>query len=195
MKIYFKILFFSVLMSQQALAQFVSVPYTMRTPAGNMGMTQHIYMPTHYGNGNSNPKFDFEVMLKNDSVVRLRSRVMSENKKMYVLLKSKKIKRKIFPGETKEMYGYSLSAQRLKGIVTDSCWLFKIHTGAINCYSSLPLLDISSTIAIQRGEESAIVALTKDNLKEMVGTEDEKTAKWLKSNKLTKVIEYYNEKH
>src|SRR5689334_21559365 len=147
MKIYFKILFFSlVAISDEAVTQFVSVPYTMHTPGGNVTMYNYVYTPTHYGNGNVNPRFDFEVTLKNDSVVKFRSRVLSENNKMYVLLKEKKSKRKILPDETKEIYGGSSTWGRLKGLPADSCWLFKMNKAPINCYSSVPMTDINSTI-------------------------------------------------
>jgi len=196
MRICFKILFVSlVVFSHVASAQFVSVPYTMSTPGGNVPMYHHVYLPTHYNNGNSNPKFDFEVTLKNDSVVKFKSRILSENKKMYVLLKENKSKRKISPDDTKAIVSSSSDLGRIKGLPADSCWLFKMNKGAINCYSSVPMIDIYGTIAIQEGEKGTIIELTKENLQGITGNDDDKIVKWLKKNKLIKVIEYYNEKN
>jgi hypothetical protein len=192
MKTCFIILFFCVIGFNHAIAQYVSVPYTVPTPYGNMSMSQHIYMPTHYYNSNSNPKFNFEVTLKNDSVVKFKSRILSENKKMYVLFKEHKTKRKVVPNETKVVYGNSTTWGRIKGLPADSCWLFKMNKGAINCYSSVPMIDINSTIAIQEGEKGEIVALTKENLQGITGKDDDKIVKWLNKNKLIKVIEYFN---
>jgi hypothetical protein len=186
-----------VLISHASMARYIYVPQTIHTPYGNATIQQPMYMfrPTYYNYGNvaSNPKFDFTVVLKNDSVITLRSRMEVADKKMYVLQKAKKIKRKIFPSETKDISGYSDSWGRLKGIPADSCWLFKITKGPINCYSSLPMRDITASIAIQKGEDGEIVALSKKNLEVITGTEDEKIKKWLEKDKLTKVIQYYNE--
>ncbi|MFM9841179.1 MAG: hypothetical protein ACKVOQ_23145 [Cyclobacteriaceae bacterium] len=176
------------------VAQMMPMSTTFSTPRGNIQTTTWVPGPRmYYGNATANPKFHFTVILKSDSVITLRSRVEAEDKKMYVTQKAKKVKRKIFPSETKEVTGYSDAWGRLKGIPADSCWLFKITPGPINCYSTLPMHDITTTIAIQKGEDGEIVALSKKNLEAITGTEDEKIKKWLEKDKLTKVIQYYNE--
>jgi hypothetical protein len=178
-------------------AQYVYVPQTIHTPYGNATIQQPMYMyrPMYfnYGNVATNPKFDFTIVLKSDSVITLRSRMEAQDKKMYVMQKEKKLKRKIFPNETKSISGYSSTWGRIKGIPADSCWLFKITKGPINCYSSLPMMDIVTAIAIQKGEDGEIVSLSKENLEAITGTEDEKIKKWLEKDKLTKVIQYFNE--
>jgi len=194
MKTSLKILLLCFIGLYHAKGQYVSMPYSVPTPYGNVTMTQHIYMPTHYYNSNSNPKFKFVVVLKNDSVIELKSRMLSEDITMYVLYNENKSKRKIFPDETKVIFSNSISG-RIKGLPADSCWLFKVKKGAINCYSSVPMIDINSTIAIQEGDTGKIVALTKENLQGITGNDDEKIVRWLDKNKLIKVIEYYNEKN
>jgi RNase P/RNase MRP subunit p29 len=176
-------------------AQMIYAPQTFNTPRGNITVNQPVGMMPRYNggfSGQANPRFDFTVVLKSDSVINLKSRIEVEDKKMFVLQKEKKVKRKIFPNETKEIYGFSLSWGRMKGVPADSCWLFKTYKGAINSFSSLPMKDQGAVIAIQNGEDGEIVALTKNNLKAMTGTEDEKIMKWLAKNKLTKAIDYYN---
>ncbi len=196
MKIYFRIFLISlVVLSHSAVAQFVSVPYTMHTPYGNVPMNNYVYVPTYYNNGTSNPKFEFEVTLKNDSVIKFKSRILSENKKLYILLKEKKVKRKIFPNETKYVVGNSSTWGIMKGIAADSCWLFGVRFGAINCFTSIPIFDISYTMAIKKGDSGDIMALNKENLKNMVGPQDEKLSKLIEKGKLIKAIEYYNEKN
>jgi len=177
MKIYFKILFLSlVVVSHTAVAQYMNVPYTMSTPGGNIPMHQNIYMNMGHGGGKSNPKFDFEVTLKNDSIVKLRSRILPEGKKLYMEQKEGKVKKKIFPQDTKSCLARLSSTFGLKfGIAADSCWLFKINVAAINCYSSIPSADLNDAIAIQKGNEGKIVTLNKENLEEMVSPGDEKS--------------------
>lgn len=197
MKTYFKILFLSfIAFSHAATAQYISVPYTMSTPYGNVGMTQHIYMPTHYYNSSYNPEFNFEVTLKNDSVVKFKSSILAENKKLYMEQKvGKKIKKKIFPEDTKSCLARLNASFGLKfGIPADSCWLFKINVGPIIYgYSSIPSVDLNQAIAIQKGGTGKIVALNKENLREMVSPGDEKLDKLIDKSKFAKAIKYYND--
>jgi hypothetical protein len=182
-----------VILIYPAIAQMMPMSTTFSTPRGNIQTTTWVPGPRmYYGNTTANPKFDFTVVLKSDSVITLRSRMEAEDKKMYVLQKVNKAKRKIFPNETKEVSGYSDSWGRMRGIPADSCWLFKIAKGPINCYSSLPMKDINTAIAIQKGEDGEIVALSKKNLEAITGSEDEKIKKWLEKEKFVKVIKYYN---
>jgi hypothetical protein len=177
-----------------AQAQMIPMSSTFSTPRGNITTTTWIPgQPMYYGNGTVNPKFHFTVILKSDSVLTFRSRVEKEDINMYVLQKLKKQKRKIFPNDTKDIYGYSDIWGRVKGIPADSCWLFKTTTGAINCYSALPMIDITTAIAIQKGEDGQIVPLSKKNVEAITGTSDEKIRNWIEKGKLTKVIQYYNE--
>ncbi len=188
------IFLFTLAFAQLAQAQFItSVPYSMSTPAGNVQLTQQVYMPTHYSNRNSNPKFDFEVTLKNDSVVKFRSRILSENKKLYIEWKEKKNVRQIFPSETKKIVTETESGIKV-GMPADSCWLFFIIDGAINCYSSIPLSDYYNTIAIQKGGAGPIIPLTQESLRAMINVEDKKVQKLIKQGWLADAIRRYNEK-
>lgn len=193
MKTWFEILFLCFV-GFNVNAQFVSVPYTMSTPGGNVPMYHHVYMPMHYNNSNSNPKFNFEVTLKNDSVIKFKSRILSENKKLYMVQKEGKVKRKIFPEDTKSCLVHLSSNFGLKfGMPADSCWLFKINVGPISSYSSIPSADLNDAIAIQKGAEGKIVTLNKENLEEMVSPGDEKLDKLIDKSKFAKAIEYYND--
>ena len=186
------ILFFFLLIASSLKAQFMSVPYTMHTPGGNVTMNQMIYTPMHYNNGTSNPRYSFEVKLKSDSVIKFKSKIKTESKKMYIVYKSKNGKRKVFPNDTKEIQGISSLYGIVKGFPADSCWLYKVTSGEINCYTSVPVFDINYAMAIQKGN-GEIVGLTRKNLEAMTGTDDEQIAKWLKKDKLIKVIEYVND--
>ena len=191
---YIQILAF-VALTNALFAQTFYVPQTIRTPQGNVTIQTPVYRPMPmYGNyGQVNPKFEFTVVLKNDSTFTFKSRVEAKDKKMYVLQKKKRVKRKIFPSETKEIYAYNASYGRLKGIVTDSCWYFKAHSGAINSYTVLPTIDKNSAIAMQQGEDGTIIPINKKNLEAITGTDDPKIVKWLSQYKYAKVIAYYNE--
>jgi hypothetical protein len=183
-----------VALSNGLFAQTVYVPQTISTPYGNVTTQRAVYMPMNYGNyGTQNIKFEITVVLKNDSVINLKSHIESEEKKMYVVYKVKKVKRKIFPNETREIYGNSSVHGRMMGIPADSCWLFKAFTGAINSYLSIPIKDYNMVIAIQQGNDGVIIPLNKKNLEAITGTDDPKIVKWLSRNKLSKVLMYYNE--
>ncbi|NOS94652.1 MAG: hypothetical protein HOP30_22300 [Cyclobacteriaceae bacterium] len=185
-----------VALSNGLFAQMHYVPQTFSTPYGNITTHQAIYTPMYYGNygGPANSKFELIVILKNDSIFTFKSRFEAENKKMFVLQKQKKIKRKIFPSETKEIIAYSKLYGRMKGIPADSCWYFKVTSGALNSFACIPVTDRTMAAAIQLGNDGPIIPLTKKNLEEITGSEDPKIVKWLKQNKFSKIIDYYNEK-
>jgi hypothetical protein len=183
-----------VALSNGLFAQYMYVPQTISTPYGNVTTQRAVYMPMNYGNyGTVNPKFEFTITLKNDSVLTFKSRIETTDKKMYVLQKKKRVKRKIFSSETKEIYAYHASYGRLKGIVTDSCWYFKAHSGTINSYTVLPTIDKNAAIAMQQGDDGPIIPINKKNLEAITGTDDPKIVKWLSQYKYAKVIAYYNE--
>ena len=184
-----------VALSNGLFAQTFYVPQTIRTPQGNVTIQTPVYRPMPmYGNyGQVNPKFEFTVVLKNDSTFTFKSRVEAKDKKMYVLQKKKRVKRKIFPSETKEVIAYSSNYGRIKGIPADSCWYFKAHSGAINSYTILPMNNRNDAIVIQLGDTGSIIPLTKTNLIAITGSDDPKIAKWLSKNKLAEIITYYNE--
>jgi hypothetical protein len=184
-----------ITLSRGLFAQVHYVPQTFSTPYGNITTHQAVYTPMYYGNygGQVNLKYEFTVTLKNDSVLTFKSRMESENKKMYIVQKNGKVKRKIFANETKELYAYNVNYGRLKGIVADSCWYFKAHKGAINSYTVIPNNNKDMAAAIQEGEDGPIIALTKKNLEAMTGNDDPKIVKWLSKYKYSKVISYYNE--
>jgi hypothetical protein len=192
MKIYFKILFLCLSGFSHAtvVAQFVSVPYSMSTPGGNVTMYQHVYMPTHYNNS-SPTKWKFQVTLKNDSVINLKSKMLAKNKKMYVELKTGKFRRNIYPDETKQVVGANENGVKLTGMPTDSCWLFLFIKDPISCYSSVPSVAVYNTIAIQKGS-GEIVSLNKENLKAMIDIDDKKVQRLIEKDNLHDAILRYN---
>jgi hypothetical protein len=82
-------------------------------------------------------------------------------------------------------------SQLLKGIPTDSCWLFLVVEGAINCYGYLPVLGMDYVIVIQKGSDGNRVPLTKANLQAIVGSDPRWKTK-IEKGKLTQVIRAYN---
>lgn len=182
-----------VLMLLNVQAQFVPVPQTFNTPMGPIHTTHYVYMPQHYYNGSYNPKYKFKALLNNDSLVSFKSRISVEKKKMYVEYKVKKEWIKIFPSDTKNLTGLNDLDIEMTGIPVDSCWLFLSKAGPIKCYSSVPSMEMSSAIAIQKGNEGEIISLTKEHLRDMISdVTDEKLSKWLEKGQLVKVIERYN---
>ena len=180
------------LLSGSVYGQVMNVPSTTHTPGGNVPMNNYIFI-NNYRNTDSNPKFEVVATLKNDSVIKFKSRMFVDDKKLYFKIKVKKSERRIFPDDTKQVIVNLTSTERKYGIPADSCWLFGLVRSKISCYSSQPLSEVDGTIAIEKGKDGNIVALNKENLKGMIDSDDEKIQKWIENGKLIKAINRYNQ--
>lgn len=176
----------------------IPVTTTMRTPYGNVPHTYYVPSPRmYYGNPNSNisAKYEFTIVLKNDSTFSTRTRINLEDEKNHSLVvKNKKVKQTYFPADTKTISRINFDGQLLTGIAADSCWLFKCGTGKINSYSFLAEVGMGFVIAIQEGNDGPIVPLTKENLEFIVGPDDPKIYQLIEKKKFIKAIEMYNKK-
>ncbi len=183
-----------VLIKLTVVAQFVSVPMNINTPHGVVHNSYMVYTPQHY-NGNNSPRYHIKAKLNNDSTISFKSKLLAENKKMFVELKTKTEKTKVFPADTKIFECTYVGQGTLLGVPADSCWLFPFWKGRIKTYSSIPFGPTNSVIAIQK-DTLSIVAMTKENLLEMVkGENDEKLTRLIEKKKFIKAIERYNSKY
>lgn len=186
---------FIFLVTNLAVAQGFYTPQTFSTPYGNVTTYQYHHTPNYYYAGNTGPvseKCDYKIVLKNDSIIEVFAKININERVQFISFKRKKEKFIIKPSDTKEIICSSYS-QPMKGIPTDSCWLFKSFSGAINAYSYLPEPETMFIVAVQKGKNEPIVPLTKDVLVEMV-SDNPKALNKAENDKFVAAIKIYNKK-
>lgn len=154
---------------------------------------QHSYMNMH--NYNIKPKvsvkYDFKVVMKNDSTFTAWVKIDIDEKKHFINVRGKGGKSKIYPDQTKWIVRKNRDGKIFKGVPTDSCWLFKCHDGMINCYSFVAESGLTSIIAIQAGETGPIEPLTQENLSRMMATDNPRILRMLAMKDFAGAIKIY----
>lgn len=179
-----------------SFAQMVPMNNTIRTPYGNVNSRYYVPGPNmHYGNGaaqkTKTSKFLLEITIKEDSVVTISSSIYMDKDTTYLVVKTEGTKkRKIFPHETLRIRKIYANTEPIDGIVTDSCWMFRVTKGAINGYSKIPLSNQYISL-IQQGTNGPIIPLTKENLEPLISN-DEKAMRLLKKNNLKGALLAFN---
>ncbi len=187
---------FILLVSKITYGQFsMPVTTTMHTPQGNVPFTYYVPTPRmYYGQPRVSVKYKFDIVLKNDSAFSARTKINLADKKDHsITIRDGKIKRTLFPADTKSISRTTFDGEKLIGIPADTCWLFKTYVGRINAYSFVAELGLLYVIAIQ-DREGPIVPLTKENLLFIVGIDDLKIYKMVQKEKFIQAIEAYNTK-
>ncbi|WP_079689387.1 hypothetical protein [Ohtaekwangia koreensis] len=137
-------------------------------------------------------KYEFTVILNNDSTVDVRGKIDVLDSVHSLVIKNGKSKRVIKPQDTKGIYRYSLvDGHKIAGVPTDSCWLFMVEDGRIKMYAKLPFEGARAIVAIQRGERGTIVPLTRENLLVITG-EDPRLMPFIQNKEYVKAIWKYN---
>lgn len=157
-------------LSTGCFAQFT----TIRTPYGGATVPNHNYsymMNNSYGS--YNPKREFTIVLKGDTTIERKTRINTELKPQSLSVKMAKKKRIIVPADTKEIFWVTPQGWKATGIPADSCWLFRVADGKINAFSNVPVQGAEYAIAIQSGNDGAIVPLSVENLKGMTAEIDD----------------------
>lgn len=189
--------------SCELFAQGMFIPTTTRinTPYGPMNMPSHqfVHTPWMYSGGTAGPyssAYEFNVVMKNDSTFKVKTKIQWMDSVDYIEVKKGKEKIKIKVTDTRQIWRRGLQTGRqIIGVATDTCWLFPTVRGAINCYSFLAEPDqINYTTAIQYGDDGKIIPLTKDNLLEITGTSDKKIMKQVKKKNLPAAVKIFNKK-
>jgi len=153
-----------------------------------MMMNQHWYYGFDYL---ENPTYTFQVKLKNDSLLEVKSKIYADTAthKSYLIYKNKKLDRddpnreqKIYAYQTVKISRYVGQVEDdpgyyITGMATDTCWLFKVATGKINIYSHLSGASELNNLylrafqvgdgPIQKIDSAALVSIIKDNPKAM----------------------------
>jgi hypothetical protein len=158
-------------------------------------------------------EYTFQVILKDSSKTEVSSRIYMDTAagKTYLLVIDKSFpksdpshrERKIYSNQTVSITriassGYLNHPVEVKGIATDSCWMFKAIKGAVNAYSYLSeyedransYFDSGTIVAIQ-SNDGPIVKYTEDNLKQMVG-QDAKALEIIQNKNYFRAIKRFN---
>ncbi|TAH02690.1 MAG: hypothetical protein EAZ15_04710 [Sphingobacteriales bacterium] len=95
----------------------------------------------------------FKVTTLNDSVEFVRSKIYADTvlNQTYLIKVNKKIEKnkpgretKIYTKETKKIFTELFEGGTLNGVITDSCWLFKVINGQISAYSPIANLKLQT---------------------------------------------------
>jgi len=177
----------------------VMVPQTsvIKTPYGNVNNTtwRIVGHPYNFGQ-NVDPyvltiKGKFTVVMKSDSVFTDKLNLtLTDSVNSLIINRSKRYGGDIIihPEDTKQVRQV-YNGKIYTGIPSDSCWLFKIIPGAINCYAPFPTENSDFVIAVQKGD-GPILPMTKDNLNEMI--DDPILRKTIQNGKLYRAVWKYN---
>jgi hypothetical protein len=173
---------------------------TVRTPFDHLKKAPPKYEPPnhplHYGTNynlynNVSIKYKFTVVLKNDSTFVTKAMIDGNFNPHTIEVKTKTGIQYFSPNDTKEIYRFTSTGDKIIGTPTDSCWTFPNSKGRINTYSNMANFGGMYAIAFQVGEEGPIKRITKDNLLSIMGDNPE-LSKLINAGKLIKAIEKYN---
>jgi len=189
MKLYIKILSLCLLMSAGfnhiTVAQYYGGSGVQGYNAKNTALkTSHSEL--------SGRKYKFEVTLKNGEVVNVESSIQTFDKKLFIGYKKNGNPQMVNPTDTKKIVAL-LGSNRIPGIVTNSCWLFLLGSEKIKFLAIEPELRKKNFVAVQKGNDGAIVPLSKKNLKELLNTRNEEILIWIEEGKFFNAIKRYNE--
>ncbi len=178
------------------LAQYsVPVQHTISTPYGNVSQTTNMPVGAMtYGTvGSISKKYKFTVLLKNDCLFVVKTRIEISGKRHVIQARINKRRIEIVPDQTKEIYRILDDRNtRLVGIPSDSCWLFLSIQGKISAYSYLAERNSEYIIAAQK-YSGPIVKITEESLREMV-EDNEKAVRQVEKKRFKKAIEIYNQR-
>jgi hypothetical protein len=188
------ILTWGMVISLTSIGQGVWMSNTIRTPQGNVTVnTFQPGMPMYYGNFNGSIKYNFTVVMRDDSVFTQRMSIDVSEKTHKLKVKSGRARSFIFPGDTKQISRVTPEGRLIKGLPADTCWLFQSVKGKINCYSFLAEEGYDFLAAMQEGNEGLILPITKTNLLDIMQTQDEKILGLIERKQWVKAIRRFNQ--
>ena len=207
----FSLVILFVFSAKSSLAQYPGMQAVYnRMNMQNQQMRMNSLMNMNYNNGPANVKYPFLVVFKDSSKKVVLSKIFldTSNKKTYLLLVDKSFSKKDMAHREQKIYtdqtinisriassGYLNNRVYITGIPTDSCWMFKALSGAINVYSYLSEnegigFDPETIVGIQLND-GPIVKFNEENLKQMVSN-DKDALDEVNKKKLYKAVKRYN---
>lgn len=165
----------------------------------NQQMNQMMRAGMMRGFASNNNKHTFWVTMKDSTTIKVSSQIFTDTvlHKDYLVFRDMSVYR-TEPGRHRKIYvNETVKISRpgtrtiYTGMANDTCWMFKAVEGPITAYSYLSEGDDeSSLIGIQNGG-GPIKKLNNENLKEMIGTDDE-AMKLFDKKKYLAAIKKYN---
>jgi hypothetical protein len=152
-----------------------------------------------------NSEYGFEILLKDSTRQKIYTAIQFDTilRKTYLVVVNKKFPKsdpehrnqRIYPDQTLQISRTNFSDKKIIGISKDSCWMFKIISGAINTYSYIseepgPTFEESTIIGIQLSD-GPILKYNVENLKQMVGN-DADALESIESKDYLRAIKKYN---
>jgi hypothetical protein len=156
-----------------------------------------------------NNKYEFWVTMKDGTEKKIESKIYADTAKHsnYLLITDKKFKKgdpmreqRIYSDQTsrilRQTSDWTDTVVTIKGIATDSCWLFKVVQGKINAYSYLSETENLSTFYISAFQEGngPVQKLTPEALEPIIKTDEKAYAAFKKKDYLS-AIKKYNKSH
>ncbi len=196
MKRFLFVLMFLVVVKAQAQFGYTP-PMNIQTPRGNVTIPGSFnYSPIFYGSqGIALKKYDYTIVLKNDSVVTGKGKISVKKGLSSLIIKTADGEKRTYtPSETKEIYTVFFNGYKFSGkpYFTDSCWLFRTRNGKIIQYAIAPEVGTPYYSAIQKGDDGVVFSLTKEHLIPLIN-DNPKALKKAEKNKLSDAIDIYNE--
>jgi hypothetical protein len=191
-------------------------PPQFRAPLNQMYMSNQFRMQMQMMNmrglRSTAREYDFVIKLRDSSTKKVTSAIYTDSatRRRFIVLEDKSFKKsdtnrykKFFPAQTVSLtcvviernMGINQPGEYLTARLTDSCWMFKVITGAINVYSDdcdddNSTFNRSSFVGIQL-QDGPIVKYNEDNLKEMIG-QDLNALEAIRDKNLYQAIKKYN---
>jgi len=133
----------------------------------------------------------FTIVYKDSTKEVYRSKIDEYNKMYYLAIDQPGIMKSVKASETISISRISEKGELYIGISTDSCWLFKIRPAKINLYSVLAEKKTKFAVAMQVGNDTPIIPITRKNLEAIIPNN---SSAWpmVQSGDFIKAIEMYN---
>jgi hypothetical protein len=134
----------------------------------------------------------YTVVYLDSTTVTVRAEIGDYKGHTFLMINEPGVAKAIRPKDTRSLIVGTLDKPKYAaGIPADSCWLFKITNASINLYSLLPKSDSRFVVAIQKGNDAPILALTAENALAMI-EEGHPARKWIAKGKLIDAVKTYN---
>jgi hypothetical protein len=136
----------------------------------------------------------YTVVYLDSTITVVRAEMGDYKGRTFLMIDEPGVSKTIQPKDTKSLIAGTMEKQKYVAIPRDSVWLFKVLSGTINAYSLLPKTDRRFIVGIQKGDDTPIILLTKENVLMMIEP-TRWTGKLIAEGRLVEAIKSYNGSH
>lgn len=175
-------------------AQFAPSSMRINTPYGPRTIQTYQHSPMMYyrgGSGNPSIKYEFTVVLTNDSIVKDKGRINIHDSVHSITFKEKGTKQTYKPSETKELFRITPDGMKMSGMPNDTCWLFRTEVGRVDLFSCIAEPKTDMITAMQVGSDTPVEKLDKQRVIDLV-KKYPRLLKFAEKGKLVKALRGYN---